>query len=122
MTSGARIALQASEVRTHFRGALAAKIPVFFERFVDEVSSFAGTSGLIRTEGKQGPCPSPAPVTCRPLCPRPSQAREMLLDVEGRGGRLCPVTSLGETLARPKSRILACPRSVTKMFAGLMSR
>ena len=25
-------------------------------------------------------------------------------------------------LASPKSRILACPRSVTKMFAGLMSR
>ena len=27
-----------------------------------------------------------------------------------------------ERLANPKSRILACPRSVTKMFAGLMSR
>src|SRR5205814_10442870 len=26
------------------------------------------------------------------------------------------------TFARPKSRILACPRSVTKIFAGLMSR
>ena len=26
------------------------------------------------------------------------------------------------TFARPKSRILACPRLVTKMFAGLMSR
>ena len=26
------------------------------------------------------------------------------------------------TLAKPKSRILACPRFVTKMFAGLMSR
>jgi hypothetical protein len=26
------------------------------------------------------------------------------------------------TLASPKSRIFACPRSVTKMFAGLMSR
>ncbi len=28
----------------------------------------------------------------------------------------------GATLASPKSRILACPRLVTKMFAGLMSR
>ena len=28
----------------------------------------------------------------------------------------------GATFARPKSRILAWPRSVTKMFAGLMSR
>jgi len=26
------------------------------------------------------------------------------------------------TFASPKSRILACPRLVTKMFAGLMSR
>jgi hypothetical protein len=26
------------------------------------------------------------------------------------------------TFARPKSRILACPRLVTKIFAGLMSR
>src|ERR1700691_1015245 len=26
------------------------------------------------------------------------------------------------TFARPKSRIFACPRFVTKMFAGLMSR
>ena len=26
------------------------------------------------------------------------------------------------TVANPKSRILACPRSVAKMFAGLMSR
>ena len=28
----------------------------------------------------------------------------------------------GEIFARPKSNILACPRLVTKMFAGLMSR
>ena len=26
------------------------------------------------------------------------------------------------TLAKPKSRTLACPRLVTKMFAGLISR
>jgi hypothetical protein len=30
--------------------------------------------------------------------------------------------SSGATLASPKSRIFACPRLVTKMFAGLMSR
>jgi len=29
---------------------------------------------------------------------------------------------VGATFASPKSRILACPRLVTKMFAGLMSR
>ncbi len=28
----------------------------------------------------------------------------------------------GVTLANPKSRTLACPRLVTKMLAGLMSR
>ena len=27
-----------------------------------------------------------------------------------------------ESLASPKSKIFACPRAVTKMFAGLMSR
>jgi len=27
-----------------------------------------------------------------------------------------------ESFANPKSRILACPRSVTNIFAGLMSR
>src|ERR1700674_3334541 len=31
-------------------------------------------------------------------------------------------SSLRESLARPKSRTLACPRLVTKMFAVLMSR
>ena len=37
---------------------------------------------------------------------------------------VCVSGELGEglTLASPKSRILACPRWVTKMFAGLMSR
>jgi hypothetical protein len=33
-----------------------------------------------------------------------------------------PIFTLWSTFASPKSRILACPRSVTKMFAGLMSR
>src|SRR5262249_43909880 len=35
-----------------------------------------------------------------------------------------PRTSLrmGITFANPKSKILACPRAVTKIFAGLMSR
>ncbi len=32
------------------------------------------------------------------------------------------VTGLTESLARPKSKILAWPRVVTKMFAGLISR
>ena len=32
------------------------------------------------------------------------------------------VRGLGVNFARPKSRILACPRLVTKIFAGLMSR
>jgi hypothetical protein len=32
------------------------------------------------------------------------------------------VQETARTLARPKSRILACPRLVTKMLAGLMSR
>ena len=37
--------------------------------------------------------------------------------------RLRPQTlRSGASLARPKSRILACPRLVTKMLAGLMSR
>jgi hypothetical protein len=30
--------------------------------------------------------------------------------------------AVGATFANPKSRILACPRLVTKMFPGLMSR
>ena len=29
---------------------------------------------------------------------------------------------VGDSFAKPKSRIFACPRLVTKMFAGLMSR
>jgi len=32
------------------------------------------------------------------------------------------IAGTGDNLAKPKSSILACPRSVTKMFAGLMSR
>ena len=32
------------------------------------------------------------------------------------------VLPVGVTFARPKSKILAWPRSVTKMLAGLMSR
>ena len=32
------------------------------------------------------------------------------------------VALLGASFARPKSRILACPRWLTKMFAGLVSR
>ena len=34
----------------------------------------------------------------------------------------CPGRSTKFTLAKPKSSILACPRLVVKMFAGLMSR
>ena len=32
------------------------------------------------------------------------------------------LAGLKESLASPKSRIFACPRVVTKMFAGLISR
>ena len=33
-----------------------------------------------------------------------------------------PATPLGTSFARPKSSTFACPRLVTKIFAGLMSR
>jgi hypothetical protein len=36
--------------------------------------------------------------------------------------RTCRARSVKLTLARPKSRILACPRLVTKMLAGQRSR
>ena len=35
---------------------------------------------------------------------------------------ICEELAATMTFASPKSRILACPRLVTKMFAGLMSR
>jgi len=48
-----------------------------------------------------------------------------ILDTDACGrfnGRCIGLAVAGVSLARPKSRILACPRLVTKMLAGLMSR
>src|SRR2546429_7299625 len=39
-----------------------------------------------------------------------------------RSDRFRNAVALGRELLKPKSRIFACPRLVTKMFAGLMSR
>ena len=73
-------------------------------------------------------CPWPARATCRRRCPSPCPGLV-------RCSRLTPVVTSclacrvtedlargRVTFARPKSRILAWPRLVTKMLAGLMSR
>ena len=74
---------------------------------------------------RRAPRRAPARATCRPPCRAPcpgwsgarsADDRRSACDTLGRARASAP------SLARPKSRILACPRSVTKMFAGLMSR
>ena len=70
------------------------------------------------------PCPAPAPATCTPPCPVACRdSSEVLLTAAvGIAETSTPGAMQELTLPRPKSRILACPRSVTKMLAGLMSR
>ena len=68
------------------------------------------------------PWRGPAPATCRRRCRRlcPGLVRCSLRVRSWRSWRRSPASLV--TLASPKSRILACPRLVTKMLAGLMSR
>ena len=71
------------------------------------------------------PCRAPVPATCRRRCRGCCRGWSVARHRRRRGagvGAAAGGLFGAATLARPKSRILAWPRLVTKIFAGLMSR
>ena len=74
---------------------------------------------------RRGNLPAPARATCTTACRSRCRGSSASRERHGRERRRPHASAAGSTAAisaRPKSRIFTCPRLLTKMFAGLMSR